>query len=118
MKYIWQLAVILAVSFAGELLNSMIGLPVPASVWGLAIMLLLLVSGRVKLAQVKEAADFLVNIMTLMFVPAAVGLMTSWERVKAMLLPLTVIIITVTILVMVVSGKVTDFMLRDGKRDE
>lgn len=118
MKYIWQLAVILTVSFTGELLNNIISLPVPASVWGLAIMLMLLVSGRVKLAQVKEVADFLLNIMTLMFVPAAVGLMTSWERVKAMLLPLTVIIITVTILVMVVSGKVTDFMLRDRKRDE
>lgn len=52
-------------------------LPVPASVYGLVLMLGALASGILKLEQVEEAADFLVEIMPVMFVPAGVGL---WKR--------------------------------------
>ena len=58
MKYLLQFGVILAVSFAGELLKYFIPLPVPASIYGLILMLLLLVSGFVKLDMVENAADF------------------------------------------------------------
>ncbi len=43
MKYIYQLFIILVVTFVGELLHYFIPIPVPASIYGLIIMLILFV---------------------------------------------------------------------------
>ena len=58
----------------------------------------------------------MIEIMPLMFIPAGVGLMTSWSQLKTFLLPLVVITVVSTFVVMIVTGKVTDFLLdRKGK---
>ena len=63
MKYLKQFTIILFVSFLGELLHLVIPLPIPASVYGLVLMLLALCFGILHLEQVKAAADFLIEIM-------------------------------------------------------
>ena len=75
MKYIRQFLWILLFSFAGELLKYVIPLPVPASIYGLLLLLLALVTGILRLESVKETSKFLIEIMPLMFIPAAVGLL-------------------------------------------
>ena len=77
MKFMKQFGIILAVTFLGEALKYVIPLPIPASIYGLVLMLLALCTGILKLDQVKEAATFLIEIMPMMFIPAAVGLMDS-----------------------------------------
>ena len=77
MKYLRQFCIILLVSALGEGLHILLPLPVPASVYGLVLMLGALASGILKLEQVEEAADFLVEIMPVMFVPAGVGLLEA-----------------------------------------
>ena len=78
MKYLRQFMIILLVSFVGELLKYAIPLPVPASIYGLVILFILLETGVLKLEAVKDTAIFLIEIMPLMFIPAGVGLMESW----------------------------------------
>ena len=56
MKYFRQFFLILAISFAGEILHMVLPLPVPASIYGLVLMLLALVTGIVKIEQVKDTA--------------------------------------------------------------
>ena len=65
----------LGVCLLGEVLRYVLPLPVPASVYGLVLMLVFLLTGLVKLDQVENAADFLIGIMSPMFIPAAVALM-------------------------------------------
>ena len=77
MKYVQQFSIILLISVIGEILKTFLPLPVPASVYGLVIMLVALLTGILKLDQVKGAADFLVEIMPVMFVPAGAGLITA-----------------------------------------
>lgn len=50
-------------------------LPVPASVYGLVLLLAALTAGIVKLEQVKETGTYLTGIFPLLFVPAAAGIM-------------------------------------------
>lgn len=102
---------ILAVSFLGELLNRLIPLTVPASVYGLVLLFLLLHFGVVKLEQVKETADFLTEIMPVMFLPAAAGLMDSWGAFKPILFPVLLATVVTTVLVMAVSGRITQWMM-------
>ena len=119
MKYIRQLLVILAVSFVGEVLHALLPLPVPASIYGLVLMFLLLCTGILKLHHVKETAQFLLDIMPLMFIPAGVGLVTSWDVLQPILLPAAVIVLVVTVVVMAVTGHVTQLVmgLKGGKRN-
>ncbi|KWF09651.1 CidA/LrgA family protein [Burkholderia pseudomultivorans] len=50
-----------------------LGLPIPSGVIGLAVLLVLLFSGRVAPAWVKDGANWLLSDMLLFFVPAAVA---------------------------------------------
>lgn len=112
MKYLRQFMIILLVSFVGELLKYVIPLPVPASIYGLVILFILLETGILKLDAVKETSVFLIEIMPLMFIPAGVGLMESWGDLNSMLVEVVVIILVSTVLVMGVSGKVTELVLK------
>ena len=116
MKILRQFVIILLISFLGELLKAALPLPVPASVWGLILMLAALKTGVLKLSQVSDAAVFLIEIMPVMFIPAGVGLMESWGELKAVLVPVLVITLVSTIVVMIVSGRVTQAVIRLEKK--
>ncbi|MCI8531787.1 MAG: CidA/LrgA family protein [Lachnospiraceae bacterium] len=119
MKYIRQFLWILLFSFAGELLKFVIPLPVPASIYGLLLLLLALVTGILRLESVKETSKFLIEIMPLMFIPAAVGLLESWEALSGILIQVLTATVVSTVLVMGVSGMVTQALIRKkqgGKR--
>lgn len=116
MKFIKQLAVIILVCFAGELVRYIIPLPVPGSIWGLVLMFVLLVTGVIKLEKVETAADFLIECMPVMFVPGGVGLMRSWSTLKSMLPAAVCSVILVTPFVMLVTGKVTQRIIAKGDR--
>ena len=110
MKFLRQFMIILLLSFLGEVLKMFIPLPIPASVYGLVLMLLCLVTGILKTSQVKEAAFFLIEIMHVMFIPAAAGLIDSWKVLQPLLLPILVITVVITIFVMVVTGKIAQMI--------
>lgn len=120
MKFIYQFAIIIGVSFAGEVLKYFIPLPVPASIYGLIIMLILLMSGALKVSQIESAADFLIKIMPLMFIPAVCGLTESYKAILPQLGKLIIVIAATTIIVMAVCGHITQLILRitEGKNDE
>ncbi len=121
MKYIKQIWIILGVCFIAELLEYLIPLPVAASIYGLLLMLAALMTKVIKLKDVENVSDFLTGNMAIMFIPATVGIMASVEEMKKMLIPLIVISVISTLLVMSVTGWVTQWIIRgrkDGKNME
>ena len=111
-----QFSIILLFSFLGELLRRLIPLPIPASVYGLVLMLAALGSGILKAHQVRETAGFLIEIMPVMFIPAGVGLLDSTDALLPVWIPVVVITVVTTVLVMAVTGGVTQSMLKRGKK--
>lgn len=118
MKFVKQFLIIVIISFVGEVCNKLIPLPIPASIYGLVILFVALMTGVIKLEQVKETGKFLIEIMPLMFIPAAVGLLDSWKVLKPIWIPVVVITLVTTVLVMVVTGRVTQFVIRQNKKDK
>ena len=116
MKYVKEFAIILFRSFLGEALRFFLPLPVPASIYGLILMLAALCSGVIKLESVQNTGDFLVEIMPVMFIPAAVGLLDSWARLKDIWLPVTVITLVTTVLVIAAAGRLTQYVIRKEKK--
>lgn len=121
MKYIKQFCIILAISFAGEVLNALIPLPIPASIYGIVILFTGLCTGLIPLDSVKETGKFLVDSMPVMFIPAAVGLINSWGLIQASWLSYLVVTAVSTVAVMAVAGLVTQFVIirqKGGKPHE
>ena len=123
MKHLGQIAIIAGVSLVGELLSFLIPLPVPGSIYGLLLMLLLLVTKLVKLRQVKTVANWLISLMPVMFVGPTVGLMTSYESYKSVLIPVIVICIVTTIITMAVTGVSAQLLMfkhnkKEGRRHD
>ena len=100
MKFLRQFCIILLFSFLGEVLHNRLPLPVPASVYGLIFLFLALCTGLVRPEQVSETADFLIEIMPVMFIPAGVGLLNAWGVLKPVWIPISVITVVTTVLVM------------------
>ena len=115
MKYLRQFFVILLFSFLGELLHWLIPLQIPASIYGLVLLFAALLTNVVKREQVKECAGLLINVMPVMFIPAGVGLLESVDALLPMLVPVCVILPVSTVLVLAVSGRVTQALMRRGK---
>ena len=112
MRYARQFGIILAVTFLGEILKSVIPLPIPASIYGLLLMLFALKTKIIALESVKGAADFLIEIMPMMFIPAAVELIDAWNVLQPILLQVAVITVVSTVGVMAVSGRGTQMVIR------
>lgn len=118
MKLLYQFGIILGMSFLGEVLHALIPLPIPASIYGLVLMLVCLGTKVIKLSQVKIAADFLIDIMPPMFIPAAVGIVVVWADLQEILVPILVITVVSTIVVMACTGKVSQAVIRAKKKGE
>lgn len=116
MKYIKQFVIIIVISFVGELLNHFLPFPIPASIYGMVILFIGLVTGIIRLEWVKEAGLFLVEIMPIMFIPICVGLMDAWGNIAPIWFPLAVIIAVTTVIVMAVTGRTAESILRREKK--
>ena len=118
MKYVKQIGVILGITMLGEVLYVVLPLPVPAGVYGLFLMLGALISGLVKLESVEGTGNFLLDTMSMMFIPATVGIVESFGEVKKVLVPFLVIIAVSTILVMIVTGNIAQWVIGRSGQEE
>lgn len=116
MKFMKQFAIIITITFMGEILRYIIPLPIPASIYGLVIMIIALRTRIMTLEKVKDAAKALIEIMPMMFIPAAVGLLNAWKALQSIWIPVMVITVISTIVVAVVSGRMTQMVIRLEKR--
>ena len=118
MKYLKQFLIIHVISYAGELLKYVLPLPIPASIYGMVILLVGLLTGWIALDAVKDVGKFLIEIMPVMFIPAGVGLMSSWGILKPLILPGSIITVVTIVTVMPATGKVSQWVIRKGKSDK
>ncbi len=117
MKYLKQFSVIVTVSLLGELLHFLLPLPVPASIYGLLLMLFALQLRIVKLEQVRETGMFLVNILAVLFVPPAVQLLEVWDVLRPVAPVYAGITLISTVLVMAAAGRVTQWVIKKEKHE-
>ena len=118
MKYLRQFLMILAISFIGEILKYFLPLPIPASIYGMMILFIGLLTGIIPLEAVKDVGKFLIEIMPVMFIPAGVGLMSSWVNLKPVLLPVSIITVVSVVTVMIATGRTSQWIIRRGKKKE
>ena len=95
---------IIAISAVSELLAIFIPLPIPASIYGMMLLFLLLMTGVLKLNQVESAANLLLGIMPALFVVNGAGLITSYEQIAENFASWVAVNIASTIVILVTTG--------------
>ena len=118
MVYLRQLLCIFVVSFLGEFIKYILPFPIPASIYGMLIMFTCLMTDIIKLDQVKDTGKFLIEIMPVMFIPAGVGLMTSWGVMKELLVPISLIVVIAYLTVMFATGRISQIIIRQSGGSE
>ena len=118
MKYLYQATVIFGFTFAGELLHSLLPLPIPAAIYGLLLLLAALILGIVKPEQVKDTGNFLIAIMAPLFISPAVNLLASWGLIANQIVPIAVITFVSTVVVFAAAGIVTQLLLKKKEEEK
>lgn len=114
MKYLTQFLIIMGFTLAGEALQRLIPLPIPASVYGIALLFTALCLKLLKVEQVKETGSFLSSILPILFVSPAVGIVEDWGLIRDDLIPILLMLVASTVLTFGIAGRVTQAFLKKG----
>ena len=117
MKYLHQALILAAITFAAEIINYLLPLPIPVSIYGLILLFLLLKTGILPLDKIEDVGNLLLELMSLLLVPASVSFVTALDTIQAMLLPVLIMGLVGTLLVMVITGRIAQAVIRRRKGD-
>ncbi len=106
------LTVLLVFQLIGEVLVQFAGLPIPGPVIGLLLLFLSLCARGSLAAPLRDTANGLLQHLSLLFVPAGVGVMVHFSRVAGEWLPILAATIISTALAIAVSALVMQGLMR------
>ena len=119
MQYISQFCIIMGFSLVGEVLQRLIPVPVPASVYGIVLLFAALCLKIVKVEQVRQTGAFLRSILPVLFVPALVGLLENWTQIRDSVWIILLLTVATTVLTFGIAGRIAQAVTgKGGERDD
>lgn len=109
------LSIIFGCLALGELLVFVTGVSFPSSIIGMFFLTLFLHLGWVKLQWVKAISDILLANLGLFFVPPTIAIMAYFDLIASNFWSIFIAIICSTIFVIVITGKVYQFIRKRTK---
>lgn len=106
-----QVLILITICLVSEMIAMLLHGLLAASVVALILVFILLMSKIVRVQEIKELSDLLLNNMTILFIPAAVGIIEHLDLVKPILVPLLLIVIISTIVTFMVAGMSVQWVL-------
>lgn len=96
--------IIIAHLAAGNLISGLTGGFLPGSVTGMVLLFISLLTGFVKDWQIRKVAGFLIDNMTIFFLPAFMGIMDLWGVIRLDLWAWLSVMVLSTILVLLAAA--------------
>lgn len=118
MKILRQCAIILIICCLGELIHSLFHLTVPGNVIGILILFLCLVFNIIKVSDIEQISEFLLDNLAFFFVPAGVGILPCISILQGKLIPFVSICIFTTIIIIIVTGWTIQLYIRGTRKHE
>lgn len=112
------IALLLCCQLAGETLVRLLGWPIPGPVAGMLLLLGGLVWRRHSSHELDQTADTLLRYMAVMFIPAGVGVMLYVDALSEAWLILLVTLTASTLITLLATGWLMQWLLKRGKHIE
>lgn len=104
MKIIRQIGIIFTVCWLSILVEKALPFSFPASVIGMILLFICLLTGILKIEHIQEKADFLLENMAFFFVPAGVSIINYFDVLKSAWLQLVIVCIISTVVTFAVTA--------------
>lgn len=119
MKIIIQITIIFSICWVSQIIEALLPIAFPASVIGMVLLLLLLLTRVLRVDHIREKSDFLLSNMAFFFIPAGVSIINYFDVLASNLLPLLAVCIISTILTFAVTAwavSLTRRLMKGGKK--
>lgn len=113
-----EFIIVFGVTYLGELLSKGLGLPIPGTVTGMILLFIFLMSGIIKIETIERASKVLLLNMAIFFIPPGVKLLESLDHLAGNWTKIIVLMVVTTVITMVVTGKVVDFLVTKGGQND
>lgn len=100
----------MCLTFIGNVISNVFRLPVPGSILGMILLFLALQFKILEFRHVDEAGSFLINNMTILFLPAGVGIMAKWNLISHFWAQILLIVVGALIINMLILGKLVEWI--------
>lgn len=104
MKIIIQIAIIFSICWISQIVEALLPIAFPASVIGMLLLLLLLMTWVLKVDHIREKSDFLLSNMAFFFIPAGVSIINYFDVLASSILPLLAVCVISTVLTFAVTA--------------
>ena len=111
-----SITVLLVCQLAGEVIARLTKIPVPGPVVGMLLLFIGLVIRRGVPENLEKTGTTLLSHLSLLFIPAGVGIMVHLKLIAAEWLPITAALVISTALTIAVTGLVMQALAPKGKR--
>ena len=112
MKIFREAIIILGIYLIGELISKSFSLPLPGNIIGMIILLILLCTKVIKVEKVESISTFFLDHLSFFFIPAGVGLISSFDSVKNSLIYILILCLITTALVIISTGLIIQFIIK------
>ena len=112
------LTILLVFQLVGEAMSHGFGLPIPGPVIGFALLFLSLVARKGFPEDLRATATGLLQHLSLLFVPAGVGVMAHLSRLREEWLPISVALVVSTVLTIACTALTMRWLLRVSAKKE
>ena len=106
MKLFREAIIIFGIYLLGVLITDITGVPIPGNVIGMVILFLLLYLKVIKVEQISTISNFFLEHLAFFFIPAGVGLISSFSVIKNIWLQLLIVCFVTTAITMICTGLV------------
>ena len=112
MKFLNGVTLLLVYQLTGEILVRLLGLPIPGPVLGMVMLFVTLMIRGSAPDSLSEASSALLSHLSLLFVPAGVGMMTHFGRIADEWLTITLALFLSTVITMVATALIMQLTTR------
>lgn len=119
MKLFREAIIIFGIYLLGVLITDITGVPIPGNVIGMLILFLLLYLKVIKVEQISTISNFFLEHLAFFFIPAGVGLISSFSVIKNIWLQLLIVCFVTTAITMICTGLVVQKIAnkKEGDKD-
>lgn len=112
MNYLKEFVILCVCLFLGIVTRHLINFPIPEAVYGMIYLFIAFALKIIKPDDVKQTANGILQNLAILFVPAGVGIINSYDQIKGKTLVLALIVIAGTAVTMGLTGKIIELLQR------